>query len=280
LRVYTSLLGSRRGGVELQSPRTTNTIMCFNGKPDVQGLVYDAQFICNSRGQKYGIVCGAVAKGLGVPHDYKEAVSRIREAAKRGNAEAQNNLGVMYEKGLGVPQDYAQAISWFREAAKRGNAEAQNNLGVMYEGGLGVPQDDAQAVSWYREAAEQGNAEAQNHLGGMYADGRGVPQDYAQAASWYRKAAEQDDVDAQFWLGFLYERGLGVPQDSIIACALYNLSAAGDPSSDNRATNNRSRLAEKMTPQQIAAGQELTRRMMKIGVLKAIDAIHPGSRAR
>jgi hypothetical protein len=46
----------------ISKPSTTNTIMCFNGKPDVQGLVYDAQFICNSLGQKHGVVCGAVAK--------------------------------------------------------------------------------------------------------------------------------------------------------------------------------------------------------------------------
>ena len=46
----------------ISKPSTTNTIMCFNGKPDIQGLTYDAQFICNSLGQKYEVVCGAVAK--------------------------------------------------------------------------------------------------------------------------------------------------------------------------------------------------------------------------
>lgn len=37
----------------------TNTIMCFNGKPDVQGLVYDAKFVFNSLAQKYGVNNGA-----------------------------------------------------------------------------------------------------------------------------------------------------------------------------------------------------------------------------
>jgi hypothetical protein len=46
----------------ISKPSTTNTIMCFNGKPDIQGLTYDAQFICNSLGQKHGVVCVAVAK--------------------------------------------------------------------------------------------------------------------------------------------------------------------------------------------------------------------------
>jgi hypothetical protein len=70
----------------------------------------------------------------------------------------------------------------------------------------------------------------------------------------------------------MYINGQGVPQDYVIAYALYNLSATGDPSSDNPATNNRSNLTARMTPQQITAGQELTRRMMKMGVLKAIDS--------
>jgi len=36
-------------------PSSTNTIICFNGKPDSNSLVYDAQFIFNSLAAKYGI---------------------------------------------------------------------------------------------------------------------------------------------------------------------------------------------------------------------------------
>lgn len=43
----------------ISKPSTTNTIMCFTGKPDIQALVYDAKFVCNSLGQKHGVVCGA-----------------------------------------------------------------------------------------------------------------------------------------------------------------------------------------------------------------------------
>lgn len=45
--------------IQFSKPSTTNTIMCFKGKPDIQGLVYDAQFLCNSLGSKYEVVCGA-----------------------------------------------------------------------------------------------------------------------------------------------------------------------------------------------------------------------------
>jgi hypothetical protein len=166
----------------------------------------------------------------------------------------------------------AAALAQLQTAAQSGDANAQLVLGAMYNLGQGVPQDYAQSASWYRKAAEQGNARAQNNLGTMYYEGQGVPQDYAQAISWYRKAADQGDADAQNNLGLMYYNGKGVPQDSIVAYALYNLSATGDPSSDNPATSNRSNLTARMTPKQIAAGQELTRRMMKMGVLKAIDS--------
>ncbi len=87
--------------------------------------------------------------------------------------------------------DYATALREFRPLANQGNADAQYNLGVMYDNGLGVPQDHAEAAKWYRKAAEQGEANAQNLLGLMYGKGRGVPQDYVQAHMWYNLAASR-----------------------------------------------------------------------------------------
>ena len=69
-----------------------------------------------------------------------------------------------------MPEDDAEAARWYRLAADQGLADAQNNLGLMYDNGEGVPEDDAEAVRWYRLAADQGDAGAQN-LGVMYADG-------------------------------------------------------------------------------------------------------------
>ena len=42
-----------------QKPSTTNTIICFAGKPDIGGLVYDAQFLFKSLAPKYGVAAGA-----------------------------------------------------------------------------------------------------------------------------------------------------------------------------------------------------------------------------
>ena len=76
----------------------------------------------------------------------------------------------------------------------QGLADAQHNLGFMYDKGRGVPQDYAMAVSWYRKAAEQGNAGAQLNLGVMYANSKGVTQDYVQAHKWMKLAASRFDA--------------------------------------------------------------------------------------
>ena len=83
-------------------------------------------------------------------------------------------------------------MKWYRKAAEQGYAQAQHNLGAIYDNGSGVPQDYAEAVKWYRKAAEQGHASAQKELGNMYAYGLGVPQDYVQAHKWYNLAAARD----------------------------------------------------------------------------------------
>ena len=70
--------------------------------------------------------------------DYATAMRLYRPLAEQGNAEAQNELGTLYEQGLGVPEDYAEAMKWYARAAEQGEAAAQNNLGATYESGKGV----------------------------------------------------------------------------------------------------------------------------------------------
>lgn len=68
-----------------------------------------------------------------------EELESLIETAEQGNADAQNNLGVMYYFGYGVPQDYKKAFEWYTKAAEQGNAKAQYRLGDMYYFGYGVP---------------------------------------------------------------------------------------------------------------------------------------------
>ena len=123
--------------------------------------------------------------------DYAKAMKYYHIAAERGNTDAMNDIGFMYERGLGVTKDDAEATKWYRKAAEQGHAGGQLNLGYMYEKGYGVTKDNAEAVKWYRKAAEQGDAIAQCNLGICYQYGRGVSIDLTQAKYWYEKAAAQ-----------------------------------------------------------------------------------------
>lgn len=90
--------------------------------------------------------------------EYAAAKRLLMQMATRGNARAQNILGIMYFKGQGGRQDFAEAAKWYRRAAEQGLAQAQANLGRMYDNGLGVPRNYVLANVWYTLAAARFSA--------------------------------------------------------------------------------------------------------------------------
>ena len=68
--------------------------------------------------------------------------------------------------------------------AERGDAVAENALGLRYATGDGVKLDEGEAVRWFTKAAEQGYVPSQSKLGSIYFSGRGVPQDANRAYFW------------------------------------------------------------------------------------------------
>ncbi|MCZ6644068.1 MAG: hypothetical protein O7F71_21040 [Gammaproteobacteria bacterium] len=70
--------------------------------------------------------------------------------------------------------DDAEAVRWFRLAAEQGYADAQFQLGKMFELGEGVTGDLDEAARWYRLAGEQGVLLAQYRLGKLFASSSGT----------------------------------------------------------------------------------------------------------
>ena len=69
--------------------------------------------------------------------DYKPFFhSNLREA-ERGDAKAMGILGLMYEKGLGCEKNLAEALDWLKKGARKGDADAENNLGFHVLPGYG-----------------------------------------------------------------------------------------------------------------------------------------------
>ena len=90
----------------------------------------------------------------------------------------------------------ASEFDEMKALADQGNANAQLNLGVMYDNGEGVPENDAEAVKWYRKAADQGDAIAQSNLGHMYLRGEGIPENNIRAYVWWSMAKTQGHANA------------------------------------------------------------------------------------
>lgn len=154
-------------------------------------------------------------------------------------------------------KNYALALKEVTPLAKKGHADAQHLLGLMYYMGRGVARDYKQALTWHRKAAMQGKSDAQYVVGAMYYTGNAVPQDHKTAISWFRKAAEQGHAEAQHALGLMYRyHAAGLPQDVVLAYMLWNLAAA---SGNANAVEQRAAIARRMTPEQIEEAQAMSR---------------------
>jgi len=104
-----------------------------------------------------------------------------------------------FDDGLAAYEkgDYAAALAAWRPLAESGLVEAQYNLGLIYYEAKGVPRDPAEAQRWFLAAAEQGFARAQYRVAEMYEAGDGVEVDYVQAHVWFTAAKEHKYKDAK-----------------------------------------------------------------------------------
>ena len=120
----------------------------------------------------------------------KIAFNCFRAAAERGYADAQFQLGKMYDSGTAVPKDRNEAVKWFLEAAEQGQAYAQCCLCLFYDA-LPDGENKTKRFQWLHESAENNCAIAQLFLGAFYEEGTIVPKDHTKALQWFRKAASQ-----------------------------------------------------------------------------------------
>jgi TPR repeat protein len=112
--------------------------------------------------------------------------------AERGDANAQNELGVNYFYGRGVSADKSKAFVWFMKAAQQNDARGQRNVAIHYRNGYGVEKNLPEAHKWYHLAAKQGEMESQRAVGYDYEKGIVMPQNYGEAYFWYSLGGADD----------------------------------------------------------------------------------------
>lgn len=124
-----------------------------------------------------------------------------KREAERGNAEAQNVLGMMYLGGQVTEIDEEKAAHWFTQAALQGNAEGIFNIAQVYEFGVGVEINLDWAVDWYGRSAAKGYLPAIVKLGDLHHDGKGVQRNLLKAVEYYQHAVNEGHPDGEYKLG-------------------------------------------------------------------------------
>jgi TPR repeat protein len=203
--------------------------------------------------------------GRGVPRDETLGIYWLTNAARLGDPDAQQTLGVAYFEGrFGVGRDTALALQWLTRAAQQNNATAEYYLATAYRRGLGVPPDGRQAALLYERSASHGEPQAMLDLALMLDGGDGVPRDPAKALEWYGRAADYGYAQACHNLGAKYATGADVNVDRVRAYMWLLLAAAAPrrdaahPSAD--AERMAAQLAERLTPDERRAGQAAAQR--------------------
>ncbi len=101
------------------------------------------------------------ARDLMEENRFEEAMEELLPAARSGNADAEELIGVMYAMGLGVERDDVRAFDWYLRSAMKGHPGAQSGVGWYYEIGRGMPAPDlVRAYAWYVLSAIGGDPDA------------------------------------------------------------------------------------------------------------------------
>ena len=122
-------------------------------------------------------------------YDPKRAITLLERASNTGDAEAQYELGRLYEKGIGAPQDVKQALRLFHQASDADYADAINDLGFLHhQGGLGIIRDRKRAIQYFGRAAELRHPEAMFNYAALIDDGVVPGKSYKDSAKYLYNA--------------------------------------------------------------------------------------------
>ena len=135
-------------------------------------------------------------KALLITKNYSSAMKWYQKAAL-WNAQAENQIGWLYQNGYGVDVDLDKAMDWYQKSAALGCADAQDHIGEMYFLGTGVDEDKKVGLDWIQKAANLGNVKAEFRLGDSLLNGFGIPADEKEGLKWLQKASDQGNEEAK-----------------------------------------------------------------------------------
>ena len=135
-----------------------------------------------------------------------DRIKELTEKAKKGDVEAQTELGEIYLQGNGVKADYKKSMEWSKKAAEKKNYRAMRNIGILYLEGLGVKKDYKKAFDSFSSSVDGGDAQGPRYLGIMSENGLGVKKSLDDAEFYYEIGDSSGDLVSSYRLGKLYEK--------------------------------------------------------------------------
>ncbi len=117
--------------------------------------------------------------------DFGGAVKEWRDPAKKGDPDAQFNMGQAYKLGRGVKQDFNLAADWYQRAAKQGHLQAADSLGHFYhyQGKI------KEALPFLESSSARGEPRAQYLLATELFNGVNAPKDWVRAYALMTRAS-------------------------------------------------------------------------------------------
>lgn len=159
------------------------------------------------------------------PNNARPALELLARATDNGHDEARFMLATLLLHGRSVVENKEQALKHYRIAAEKGHAKSQNALAQMLLKGEGGTVDEKAAFTWFQRAADQELPEAQSNLGLMYVNGTGVAADPKKALQYFKMAAERGVAGAQHNVAYMLQHGQGAAMDIPAALEWYRRAA-------------------------------------------------------
>jgi TPR repeat protein len=171
--------------------------------------------------------CGLLCEeGRIGPKNTEEAARLFRVSAMGGNALGQAKYGSCLFFGTGVANNGPEAAKYAKLSADQGSASGQCCYGHCLRHGIGIAQHLAEAVRYYRLSADQGNASGQSNYGVCLETGKGIARNVGEAVKYYKRAADQGGAHGQFMYGRCLRDGIGTPRDQESAARYLALARA------------------------------------------------------
>jgi len=148
-------------------------------------------------------------------NDHSAALVWLRRAAEkiaeREGVIAARGAGVILSRDPGTS---AEAAGYFRQAAQRGDPQAQVLLGTLYLDGRGVERSFEEGLRWIEGAATAKYVLPKYVLAFVYAEGFGTQPNVLEAAlRLFGPRIDRSELQAFYFIGTFYQRGFWIEKE-------------------------------------------------------------------